>query len=328
MFQNQYFNLKLTKNHVEKILTNYNIKYNTMKNEIDAKFNNLIKLFLNDIREFLENAEDIKNERKKIKEFENSQMEIALLKSKLEEKTLNEHKMQSDIDLLTKENSTLKLKVKLSGNYKSKNLYESNNNSILKSESRPTKKIGFTGAEIKNKEKNKNKNLFSKLRIKTEGNKVRKKFNGRNNNSLSSSMEKKFSNKNIQNLKSGSIQFKGNKSVEKRNTQNNKNKIKNKNKNNYIQRTPQNKSVILYSSENVSINNINNKKINNTVENQPKINSEIPPFEPNFEEDDSLLTVDDVIEEEIKELEMDEENIILLIEEINNFKKEKAEKPN
>ena len=254
---------------------------------------------------------------------------MRILKSKLEEKALNEHKMQSDIDLLTKENSTLKLKVKLSGNYKSKNIYESNNNSILKSESRPTKKIRFTvGAEIKNKEKNQNKNLFSKLRIKTDGNKVRKKFNGRNNNSLSSSMEKKFSNKYIQNLKTASMQFKGNKSMEKRNSKNNKNKIKNKNKNNYIQRTPKNKSVILYSSENVNISNINNKKINNTVENQPKINSEIPPFEPNFEEDDSLLTVDDVIEEEIKELEMDEENIILLIEEINNFKKEKGEKPN
>jgi hypothetical protein len=31
-------------------------------------------------------------------------MEIALLKSKLEEKVLNEHKMQNEIDLLTKEN--------------------------------------------------------------------------------------------------------------------------------------------------------------------------------------------------------------------------------
>ena len=65
MLQNQYFNSKLTKNQIEKILANYNIKYNTMKNEIEAKFNSLIKLFINDIKAFLENIEEISNERKK-----------------------------------------------------------------------------------------------------------------------------------------------------------------------------------------------------------------------------------------------------------------------
>jgi hypothetical protein len=49
--------------------------------------------------------------------------------------------------------------------------------------------------------------------------------------------------------------------MEKRNIKNSKNKYKN----NYIQRTPQNKNVVLYSSENVNIINLN-KKINNTVE--------------------------------------------------------------
>ena len=75
MLQNQYFNSKLTHDHIEKILTNYNIKYNTMKNEIDAKFNTMIKLFINDIKAFLENIEEISNERKKIKDAENTEVE-------------------------------------------------------------------------------------------------------------------------------------------------------------------------------------------------------------------------------------------------------------
>ena len=322
MFQNQYCNLKLTKNHIDKILLNYNIKYNTLKNEIDAKFNNMIKLFVNDIRAFLENIEEINNERKRIKEAENSQMEIAILKSKLEEKVLNENKMKNEIDILTKENSSLKSKIKIQlTTSKSKNEKEFNNNSILKTESRVTKNkyMRFTvGDGIKNK------NILSKIRIKTEGNKNRKKFNGKKNIYLSSSMEKK-SLKEVENLKYSSIQTrkKNYNSMEKRN-----NKIKKKNKNNVVQRTPQNKNIILYSTGNVSTNNLNKKKdnYNNTMENFHKINSEIHPFEPSLGEDDSLIT--DVIEEEIKELEMDEENILLLIEEINDLKKEREEKPN
>ena len=320
MFQNQYCNLKLTKNHIDKILINYNIKYNTLKNEIDAKFNNMIKLFVNDIRAFLENIEEINNERKRIKEAENSQMEIAILKSKLEEKVLNENKMKNEIDILTKENSSLKSKIKIQlTTSKSKNEKEFNNNSILKTESRVTKNkyMRFTvGDGIKNK------NILSKIRIKTEGNKNRKKFNGKKNIYLSSSMEKK-SLKEVENLKYSSIQTrkKNYNSMEKRN-----NKIKNKN--NVVQRTPQNKNIILYSTGNVSTNNLNKKKdnYNNTMENFHKINSEIHPFEQSLGEDDSLIT--DVIEEEIKELEMDEENILLLIEEINDLKKEREEKPN
>ena len=61
MLQNQYYNSKLSHAHIEKILANYNIKYNTMKNEIDAKFNSMIKLFINDIKAFLENIEEIIN---------------------------------------------------------------------------------------------------------------------------------------------------------------------------------------------------------------------------------------------------------------------------
>ena len=107
MFQNQYYNRNLTKEHIEKILTNYNIKYNTMKNEIDAKFNSMIKLFINDIKAFLENIEEISTERKKIKEAENKELELAILKNKLEEKNRTENALRNQVELLTKENERL-----------------------------------------------------------------------------------------------------------------------------------------------------------------------------------------------------------------------------
>ena len=112
MLQNQYYNSKLSHAHIEKILANYNIKYNTMKNEIDAKFNSMIKLFINDIKAFLENIEEISNERKKIKDAENSQMQISILKEKLEEKNKIEVQLRNEIDNLNKENQNLKKKVK------------------------------------------------------------------------------------------------------------------------------------------------------------------------------------------------------------------------
>ena len=142
MLQNQYFNSKLTKNHIEKILANYNTKYNTMKNEIDAKFNNLIKLFINDIKAFLENIEEISNERKKIKEAENREMEFIILKNKLEEKNKIENQLRNELELLSKENLNLKKKIKFKDQIiKNKNLtFERNTNNIrLKTETNPNK---------------------------------------------------------------------------------------------------------------------------------------------------------------------------------------------
>ena len=42
MIQKQYLTNNLKKSHIERIVQNYNIKYLTMKNEIDNKLNNLI----------------------------------------------------------------------------------------------------------------------------------------------------------------------------------------------------------------------------------------------------------------------------------------------
>ena len=103
MLQLQYYNSKLTKSQIDGILNNFNIKYTTVKNEIDSKLNNLLKLFMDDILSFLENIEEISKERKKLKDFENFKREYDILSMKLKEKTLNEHKLESDIESLQKE---------------------------------------------------------------------------------------------------------------------------------------------------------------------------------------------------------------------------------
>lgn len=325
MFQNQYYNSKLSKKHIEKLLEVYNIKYNTMKKEIDAKFDNMINLFVNDIRAFLENTEEIRNERKKIKEAENTQMEIEILKSKLEEKSINENKMKNEIDNLTKENSSLRTRIKIQSNIsKSKNNFDvyKTNSTILRPERKKTNqfaKISNGGKIITN---NKDKTNLTKNRTKTD------KYKNRNNNNLSLSMERR-NNKDNDITKSGSIQHKNNKksnSIGKRNVKpftkiNIKQKIKNKNrKNNSLEKTPDNKSFTANTTENVTNSNINTKK-NKTIENDDKnLNTlEINPFDQSFGEDESILTVDDVIDEEIKELEIDEENIISLMEQIKNL---------
>ena len=103
MLQFQYYNTKLTKKQIDNILNNFNIKYTTVKNEIDSKINNLLKLFMDDILSFLDNIEEISKELKKIKEFDNIKREYELLSQKFKEKTLNVHKLENDIQSLQKE---------------------------------------------------------------------------------------------------------------------------------------------------------------------------------------------------------------------------------
>ena len=70
MLQKQYYTYKLSKTQIDHILANYNIKYTTMKIEIESKLTNMIQVFLKDIFAFLENIEDIATEREKLKEFD------------------------------------------------------------------------------------------------------------------------------------------------------------------------------------------------------------------------------------------------------------------
>lgn len=331
MLQSQYYNHKLSKTHIEKILANYTIKYNTMKNEIDAKFNNMIKLFVNDIRAFLENIEEISNERKKIKEAQNTQLEISVLKSRLEEKTLRENKLKTEIDSLTKENTFLKTRIKVKNNTnKPKNEDELTKSPsfLLKTESKPYKskyKKFMTNSRAQLKDRDKNDKYYlntSTSKPKAQGsNKTSKKRTVfHQNNHLSISMDKR-SMKELDNNKKA----KNNKvreahhSVEKKLTSiKNKVKTKNKNRKNVsIAKTPRVKNVEFNTIEN---NKSSNQNLDLTELNEKYSTLEIARSdEESVGDDDSIVTVDDVIEEEIKELEQDEENIILLMDQIKQF---------
>ena len=62
MLQKQYYESKLNSSQLDRIVSNYNIKYTSFQNEINFKITSLIKSFLKDISSFLENIQEINNE--------------------------------------------------------------------------------------------------------------------------------------------------------------------------------------------------------------------------------------------------------------------------
>ena len=92
MLQLQYLKLGLKNNHVNKILNNYRIKYTQIKNEIESKINQMIKLFLNDISQFLENLEEVSEQKHKISEYDSVLKDLELARAKIKDKITSEHK--------------------------------------------------------------------------------------------------------------------------------------------------------------------------------------------------------------------------------------------
>jgi len=107
MLQLQYFT-KLQKKHIDQILTNYNIKYTTMKNEIENKINLMIKSFNQDISEFLNNMAEIADQRQQLKHLERNQNELETVREQLKDKIHEQTKLKREIDLLKMENTRLK----------------------------------------------------------------------------------------------------------------------------------------------------------------------------------------------------------------------------
>lgn len=313
MLQNQYFNSKLTHDHIEKILTNYNIKYNTMKNEIDAKFNTMIKLFINDIKAFLENIEEISNERKKIKDAENTEVELAILKNKLEEKKKSENQLKNEVELLTKENESLKKKIKFKEQIiQNKNLSVENTSSDvrLKTENNPTKnkyKKFTTGTKTTRRDKN---NLT--LDAKTEEKKpVKNKF-AHKNKQLSLNLDKNIDADNPKYTKTYiNSKKKSNNSMDKRIVKKKSNTKKNVDSND---KSPEVKST----QETKSTSNIQNAK-NKSILNDEKLSTVEMPFSDQSYIENESITTDEILEDEIKELEKEEENIILLMDKIKQL---------
>ena len=139
MIQLQYYNSFLKNNHINKILGNYKLKYSLVVKEIESKVNEMMKLFLNDILVFLENIEEVAEDKRKINEFEKNKRELELIRLKLKNKTYTEHKLRNDIDILQQENNMLKLKIKSLNekifNYEGLYSYNSQNSSPIRKSS-------------------------------------------------------------------------------------------------------------------------------------------------------------------------------------------------
>lgn len=173
MLSIQYLNKRLKKNHIEKILSNYSIKYTTMKKEIENKVNVMIKTFTEDISAFLNNMEEIAEEKEKLKSLTNNQNELESLREEMKAKNHEESELRREIELLKIENNRLKNSTNNTiNNYSSrKKLYSStreNYNSMSAYNSpnirSPTKKGKNQSSLLLRTDRRENKkNLESKL---------------------------------------------------------------------------------------------------------------------------------------------------------------------
>ena len=121
MLQMQFYASKLTKSQIERMLSNYKIKYTTLKTDLDAKINGMIQIFLKDILAFLENIEEIASEREKIQEYDRIKNELQCLNDKLSEKTKKEIELKNEINNLSEENKQLKERLNSSLRYSRNN---------------------------------------------------------------------------------------------------------------------------------------------------------------------------------------------------------------
>jgi len=313
MFQNQYYNRNLTKEHIEKILTNYNIKYNTMKNEIDAKFNSMIKLFINDIKAFLENIEEISTERKKIKEAENKELELAILKNKLEEKNRTENALRNQVELLTKENERLEKKIKLKEKIIKNNKIslETSRTDIKVNPSRKKTNKLLIGTKTARKDKSKNFNLS--IDTKTEEKRLTtNRFTHKSNKSYVNFDKNIISETSKYEKTLLKTKKKAHNSMDKRIIKKKTATIK---KNLMLKE----KSQEIKSAQETKSTSNNQQGKNQLALSDEKLSTvEMPFSEPSYAENESITT-DELLDDEIKELEMEEENIILLMDKIKQL---------
>ena len=328
MIQLQYYNKGLSKAQIEQILKNYNLKYTTITNEINLKLNSLIKTVLNDISPFLENIEYLSKKSKQLKEFENAKNRIEALEHQLKEKIIIEKELQENIISLKQEISDLKEKEKEFEIYNLKN----------------EEKINIPQQEINIKNRKKtldinNHDLFINSSFdKTQSTKgkrtsrdVIKKISEEENThkSAKKSIIKNVSkwNKNIKymmnlkeitrNLNNNNTKNKNNENLDKF-LSGSKPNIKNKKRMNHScdrKIDKKTKEMIL----NGEVNNMRKFEINkNDDEDSDKEIIKYSNY--NNKEKNYILDVEE-IDEEIKNLEIDEQNILKLINKINSLTK-------
>ena len=234
MLQLQYFNTKLKKTHIEQILSNYNIKYTTMKKEIENKIDIMIKTFNQDISSFLNNMEDIAQQKQKLKSLEYNQAELESIREQLKDKNHELIKLKREIELLQNENKKLKNKNKyntkrkraFSPSFTENNLYNSNNISfnstqkklkgtksiIFKNESKVNKEIKFKSPP--NSQMTKSRKKITDLILGEKSKKIKIKLKKDNKNNLldnSINSELKTESNIIKNIKYQNINSNNNK---------------------------------------------------------------------------------------------------------------------
>ena len=330
MFQMQYYNSCLKNNHINKILNNYRIKYTQIKNEIESKINHMIKLFLKDVLVYLQNIEEVAEQKHKINEYDSVIKELDLTRAKIKSKISNELKLKNEYDILQQENCLLKLKIN-SLKYKINNLSNINNynshgpspirnktNNLLTSS---VEHSYYNKSSISLSSKNRNefnnsvqkRKITSKLSIKLNYDKLVKSKNKIKKKKKKEKISKYVNNKTL--IKN----FNGEKSKN-----NNSKKFSTKNLDSYqINSKPINKFInikknkkISLSTEQLDTNIINKNKYSPMNTNQsfemPIINIDYENLEKN---------IINVIDSELKEIEQDETNIHLLLEQLEQLNK-------
>ena len=317
MIQLQYYRKGLTKIQIEQILNNYKLKYTTLTNEINSKLNYLIKTVLNDICPFLENIEEISKDINNLKEMDNHKKKIELLQKKLHEKSLIEHQLQNNIISLKKEISILKEK-QINPNNSSDNIL--NKNDMPSSPKRQNKYFKKQTLDLKI---NIDKQSLVSPRIIKKNNNINKseenlaKFLTPMNHSKSTICKKdnqKSKNKNnyMMNMQEITRSING--------------------YHNQVQVTRNNDKInkfICSSNRKSNKKDLTNKKIKNksmesslTADSITKKNNDINIDKKNYLDINNYdydIIEDKNIEEEIKELEIDEQSILKLIEDIKNL---------
>ena len=164
MLQLQYLSSKLQKKHIDQILSNFNIKYTTMKNEIENKINIMIKTFNQDISTFLNNMEEIAEEKQKLKQLERNQNELESVREQLKDKIHEQTKLKREIELLKIENNRLKKGYKSNKNSRrifspinSDNNYHISNNTSINERQKKIKESKLLFFKTKKKEKKEDK---------------------------------------------------------------------------------------------------------------------------------------------------------------------------
>ena len=375
MLQLQYLISKLNNKQINNILDNYKLKYSGIRNEIESKINDMIKLFLKDILGFLENIEEIANKKKKLNNYEKMKNELDSIKYQLKLKAYNEHKTKNELDLLIQENSLLKVKIK-SLNQKILNLNNSINNnnegkvksplirnnntyssklitSDLCSKSlhystklviKYSKKYNSVDKELNLEKKNSEKLNYSKNNLtnissiknksyKTNLKKENNNLEEENNNTINNSI--KNSNNPSGKIKQKKINYNkyvNNKRESKINNINNINNTNNNLKKSKKDFEPLYKGPILTAMS--TIINKNENEIRNSSSNSSNSNPKalkdthnyspnnsfnlFPELNTNYEEIGN--NINSAFDEELKQLEIDEENIKRLLEQLGNGK--------